>query len=78
MINYHVQKLMMLAFSVWHPDKAEYFAKHMDPFLHEPKFKKWQVIHWAAKFPKSMYYEMYLQEKYIITDEITETIQQEE
>lgn len=70
MINLYVQKLMILAFSVWHPEKAECFSQHMDPLLTQVKLKNWQVDHWASMFDKSMLYKEYLATKYIISDEL--------
>lgn len=78
MINLYVQKLMMLAFSVWHPEKAECFATHMDPLLTQVRLKDWQVDHWASMFDKSRLHKEYLATKYIISSDLLENQNEQE
>lgn len=76
MINLYAQRLMMLAVSMWHPEKAECFAKHMAPILTQERLKDWQVDHWALLFEDSMLHRQYLNTQYIITDDMLKVLEE--
>ena len=57
MINIYVQRLIMMAFSMWPYYKAENFADHMHPILYQHKLEHWQVNYWATLFAGTRRYQ---------------------
>lgn len=49
-VNTFAHKMIITAFTIWAPEKAELFQKHMEPVLYQHRLSEDQVRVWADSF----------------------------